>query len=671
MEDSLEAGTTYVSHRNKKSKRNPWTSNDLVNAINDKNDLYKQSKNRPYNITLKNKLNESKKLVKRLIARDKKLYYNDKLINAKNSRETWMTLNELTKNSKNDHKEDIILKIENDLISDQNMVAKEFVHYFSTVGESIANAITKTHQNPELTLKCTSMTSMFLHKTNKNEVINVIGSLKVNSAPGEDEICNNFLKSCHLEIADMLVDLINMAVEYGQFPDELKIAKVIPLYKLSGEKTQTANYRPISLLPAVSKIFEKIMYNRLENYLEKINFLSDVQYGFRKKKNTQIAALDLITYLQQHLDKGYIAAGLFIDLQKAFDTVYIPTLLKKLEVVGVRGRALDIFKSYLSNRKQFVQINNYKSDVLDINYGVPQGSILGPLLFSIYINDITKSNLEGDVRLYADDTCILYVHKNLNIITDTMQNDLQKLDIWLKNNKLSLNTKKTKYMIISSKRTVVPPTSITLNNNLIEKVNNIKYLGLIIDSHLTWYDHIQYVIKKINPIVAMFKRISCLLTNFTKNSLYFAHIHSRLIYMLPVWGSTTKTNLGFLQVVQNRAIRRLYGFSRAISTDYMYDKCNLLNLKRLLEYESILMVYKIKTCKLLSNLSLIQNVNKYVYNTRQRDNFALQQFNTMYGKNCFLYYALKLFNSLPNDVKNIISIHIFKKRAKDFICISK
>lgn len=377
--------------------------------------------------------------------------------------------------------------------------------------------------------------------------------------------------------------------------------------------------------------------------------------------------LDIITNIQQHIDKGNITAGLFVDLQKAFDTVHVPTLIKKLEKLGVRGAALDLFSSYLTNRKQYVQIGEAKSNVVNISYGVPQGSILGPLLFNIYINDITKQNFEGDIRLYADDTCIFYFSKNIDHLIHSMQRDLSKLELWLKDNKLSLNIGKTKYIIMTSRQKSIPSTTLYFNAQKIEKVNNIKYLGLVIDSNLNWNAHIQYVIKKINPLVAMFKQVSFILTNSTRRSLYFAHIHSRLIYMLPVWGATTKANLGFLQVIQNRAIRRLYGFANSHSIKSIYNKCNILNLGQLLKYESIITVYKIMHYKLESNLTLTQNLSIYSYNTRQRNNFFLQPFNTLYGKNCFLYYALKLFNFLPSQAKSYTTLSSFKKYVKDFI----
>jgi retron-type reverse transcriptase len=239
----------------------------------------------------------------------------------------------------------------------------------------------------------------------------------------------------------------------GIVPSKLKIARIAPVYKLSGAKTECYNYRPISILPALSKILEMAMRERVVLFLDQKNFFIPNQYGFRKNTNTQYAAMDIVIKIQETLDERRFAAGLFIDLAKAFDTVHHGILINKLSRAGIKGRALDWFISYLSNRYHYVELNGIKSRRRLIKFGVPQGSILGPLLFIIFINDITELNLRGMISLFADDTSIFYFGSNPDRLIEDMNWDLSQLNEWLIRNKLIINIKKTNYIIFSKMNT--------------------------------------------------------------------------------------------------------------------------------------------------------------------------------------------------------------------------
>ncbi|CAH2084027.1 unnamed protein product [Euphydryas editha] len=246
-----------------------------------------------------------------------------------------------------------------------------------------------------------------------------------------------------------LSNCINKCLQTGTFPNSLKVAKVSPIYK-SGSKLEPGNYRPISVLPVISKIFERVIYNRLETYLTSIKFFYDKQYGFRPKSNTLSATIDLITNIKLNIDKKQIVLGVFIDLKKAFDTVSHELLLKKLFDIGLTATAYGMLKSYLSNRTQVVQIGKIQSSSKSINFGVPQGSILGPLLFTIYINSISGIGLTGDVTLYGDDTCLFYSGRSINDLIAHAQKYLDSLNVWFQCNLLTINISKTKYMIFAS-----------------------------------------------------------------------------------------------------------------------------------------------------------------------------------------------------------------------------
>ena len=293
----------------------------------------------------------------------------------------------------------------------------------------------------------------FLFKSvDSNEIIFIIDSLENSKATGPHSIPTEILKLIRFNISYPLKEIINMSFATGVYPDKLKIAKVIPIFKNKGEQLLVSNYRPISLLSNVNKIFEKIVYSRLYSFLNLHNCIFELQFGFRAKHSTNHALLSITEMIREALDNSNFACGIFIDLQKAFDTVDHQILLKKLEHYGIRGIANNWFKSYLSNRKQFVSINGFNSKEQSMKYGVPQGSVLGPLLFLIYINDLNKAIKYSTVHHFSDDTNLLVVGKNLQDIQKQINLDLKSLCKWLRANKISLNTSKTELILFRDPR---------------------------------------------------------------------------------------------------------------------------------------------------------------------------------------------------------------------------
>ena len=311
------------------------------------------------------------------------------------------------------------------------------------------------------------------------------------------------------EIIDLIVQplmyITNLSLSSGTVPDQMKIARVVPLFK-TGDLSLFINCRPVSFLPAFSKILERIVYNRLINFLNKFNILCNNQYGFRKNHSTAYALIQLYDKLSDAIDQGKVALGLFIDLCKAFDTVNHDILVSKLEFYGVRGVALQWFKSYLSCRTQFVQYNGYiyHSSSKYIKCEVPQGSILGPLLFLLYINDLCNVSKALDVILFADDTNIVFSHNDPNQLMEIVNNDLKKLSSWFQANKLSINIKKiyiTLFYLKQNKQKV--DLHFSINDIEIGRVNEVLFLGVIFDEHLSWKSQIQNVARKVSKSVGI------------------------------------------------------------------------------------------------------------------------------------------------------------------------
>ena len=288
-----------------------------------------------------------------------------------------------------------------------------------------------------------------------------------------------------------LLHIFNVSLQNGTFPDELKIARVTPLFK-NGSDSDLGNYRPISVLPCFSKILEKIMYNRLYKHLSDNNVLYKKQFGFQEKHSTEHAILHLVDQINCSFEKNLFTLGIFIDLSKAFDTVDHKILITKLENYGVKGTNLHWFKSYLKYRKQFIAYEIFSIYCINISCGVPQGSILGPLLFLVYVNDFNKASVTDP--MFAHDTNLFYSHQNMKTLFVTVNCELEKMCEWFRANKLSLNVTKTNHTLFHKNSTV---TELKIDNSIIKRKSSVNFLGVMLDENISWKDHIKTTEKKL------------------------------------------------------------------------------------------------------------------------------------------------------------------------------
>ena len=357
--------------------------------------------------------------------------------NIKDLNNMWRGIKKIISSNNSNHTFPTAISVNNETITNPSDIANAFNNYFAKIAINIQSSIRFSKKKYCDYLPPLNIESFFLTPTDSTKVPNIIFSLNQSKSDGSNCIPIKILKLLNKDISDQLAILFNQSFSSGIFPSILKTSKIIPIYK-KGSKLECSNYRPISLLSNIDKILERLMYNRLYNFLEKKEIIFSLQFGFHQKYSTTHALIHLTDNIRYEIDKGNYACGIFVDFQKvfvdfqkAFDTVDHHILLKKLEYCGVRGISNKLFASYLSNRKQFVSINGYKSNLVDVKCGVPQGSI-GPLLFLIYINDLHAAIKYSEVHHFADDTNLLNFNSCVKSINKQVNYDLKNLSNWLK-----------------------------------------------------------------------------------------------------------------------------------------------------------------------------------------------------------------------------------------------
>lgn len=507
---------------------------------------------------------------------------------------------------------------------------------------------------------------MFMSPTTCNEIILLIRDLDGAKSAGPDGIPVSFVKIHHQFFATLLAEVFNEIIETGIYPECLKTARVVPVFK-NGDSTDLNNYRPISTLSILDKILEKLILKRILDYVTRHKMLYSYQYGFRKGSSTLAATCDLVDDIYDSLDSGTLVGALFIDLKKAFDTIDHLLLIEKLDTYGIRGVAKQLIRSYLTDRKQFVSIGEDRSTLQPITTGVPQGSILGPVLFLLFVNDVSTLPLNGKIRLFADDTSVFYRGPTELSIQTQMNHDLELLSKYFKTNVLSLNLSKTKYMLIHSpRRTLIDHVALTFEGRTVEKVQDFPFLGLTLDAKMTWRPHINLLKNKLSSLCGIMRRVSSFLPPACMKQMYFALIHSRLQYLVAVWGLACKSALRELQVIQNRCLKIVFSKPHLHPSALLYSGSgdSLLPIRGLCELQTLTQMHKIVKDPLLHHNTTLPRIPQ-VRTTRQAGNFALSRPNTEFGKKKFSYFGAKTYNSIPLVCKRLPNINLFRNAMRE------
>ena len=506
-----------------------------------------------------------------------------------------------------------------------------------------------------------STNSLFLSALTEEDVLELINKLKNSNSSGVDEISNTLLKIIGVYIVRPLTYIINLSLEQGTYPEKLKISNVIPLLK-KGNPNLLINYRGISLSPSVSKIFESAINMQLIHFLTVNNMLSQSQHGFTKQKSIDSALSEFVNDIVSTLDKSEIAMGLFVDFSKAFDCVDHSLLLAKLEKYGVRGIVHDWFNSYLSNRFQQVKINDSLSSLAVVNTGVPQGSILGPTLFVIFINDMLNyiDHPLCSIVSYADDTNVLIKCENMSNAENYAILMYQKITYWAEKNKLCINHEKTAVVVFKTSQSspnVNSSISLDGKTNINYSVNS-RMLGLRIDCHLKWSSHIQDVCTKLSKVCYALALTSKQCSLSIIRQLYFASFHSGIKYAIVHWGLSPDAHGVFL--LQKRAVRIMANLKYNESCRDAFKSLKILTVTSVYIYEVTCFVYKNKR-------NIFENRAQHLYNTRKKNLLIPHKHVTALYQKSLFFNGCKFFNALPENIKCLPTIYKFKTAVRSLL----
>ena len=529
-------------HRVKRKTQPDWLSSDILDAMKTR-DRHKSLGNENEYKSWRNKVNK-------LIKQSKKDQYQTFIENNKNNPGSIYKLFQEVGAGKGSRKSSNISSVNQNgvHIEDPTEMANTFNSFFANIAAKVKGPVTHSNHS-KLKDFCDSRLpdniQFNISNIEKDKVLKYLSSMDSCKATGTDNIGPRLLKFAAPYIADDISYICNHSINSATFPRKWKEAKVSPLHK-NGPHDDVNNYRPISILPVLSKVLEKHVHDCLSAYLKEYNLLHKTQSGFRSQHSCETALVQMIDTWLNAMDNGKMIGVVLVDFEKAFDLVDHQILLSKLKLYGIDREALNWFSTYLAHRRQQVSINDNKSDFETVTFGVPQGSILGPLLFLLFINDLPLyvNNVSAD--LYADDTTLYDVQNSVEMIEHNLQTGLNQLHIWCKSNGMVLNSAKTKVMLITicQKRQRLASSNLHLkySDESLKMISNDKILGVFVDNNLIWSDHVKHICKKISSYIWLLSKMKYFLSQEHRVQFYKSYIQPHIDFCNIVWVNSSESN---------------------------------------------------------------------------------------------------------------------------------
>ena len=562
-----------LTKRDIKFQNKPWVNSRIQKMMRHRDNILRSIRKKPDGA----KCLMYKKLRNRVVIELKESktnyfhnYFNN---NSKNMKLLWSGIKSII-NIENSHV-NVVNKLKDsngNITTDPAEMASRVNDFFVNVADNITKKIPRSQKSPLDYLGHENPHSFFIGPSAPFEVSDVVNALKPGKSVGPNSVPIKLLKIISSYISSPLSQIINESFQSGIFPEKMQHATVIPLFTKGCTET-VSNYRPISLLSVFSNITEKLMYKRLYQFLDVHKILYNLQFGFCAPHSINHALVSLTESIKSSLDNKHFGCGIFIDLQKAVDTVNHETLLNKLKHYGIRGTALTWFSSYLSNRTQCVSVNGHISSHLKVTCGVPQGSFLGPLLFLIYINDPPKSSKKLSFYLFADDTNIYFESDDLNQLEKVVNNELKHVKKWLDVNKLALNVDKTNFIIFHSRQhSLNKSVNIKIGKEHVKKAKYVKFLGLLLDENLSWKYHLSELRRQLARTSGIFLKIRHLLPTSVLVSWYYSLFASFLQYGIIFWGLAYDTFTKPIYILQKKVLKAItFKNSSSPSTPIFHD----------------------------------------------------------------------------------------------------
>jgi Reverse transcriptase (RNA-dependent DNA polymerase) len=606
-----------------------------------------------------------------ILQETKRKFYGQRIDAMKrNPKVMWKTIQTLVKAALENK---CIFNVEFDVLDKQATDQDSFNYYYINSIESISESI------PDPTAMEESLLNDIVPRESESfkfipitlpVLVNIIKNLQSKAVP--DNVNLNLVLRSLDSIQDKLLNIINSAIVEGTYPSCWKISKIVPIPKVKNPK-QPQEYRPINILPLFEKIFEIVLHVQLSEYVEKNNILCNVQSGFRKSHSCETSVQSVLSKWRQNADSGNITIAAFLDFKRAFETIDRQKLIAKLRKYGLGEDSLSLVDSFLHERKQYVCVNNLKSSDLNINIGVPQGSVLGPLLFILYINDLPLQLQAVLINIFADDTLISASAKTYKEAAKNLNQNLNLVSIWLRVNKVKLNIDKTKCLVVTMSKnklnklsTEMKVNPIVIDDEHIEFVETFKYLGVIIDNHLRFEDHVTYVIRKVATKINYLGRMSRLLSKNTKKLIYNCIIAPHFDYCASIMWNASNENVKKLQMLQNKGMRTILNCKYDTPIQEMLSGLEWLNVRQKLALDVLVLIKKILNKEvpnyLCEEVQFANNIHNH--STRAATDFYIPAINSVFGKKSLFQDGLRLYNSLPIAIKNIVKTKSFKKECK-------